>query len=372
LAIIFIHMSSLQPNSILIVKTSAIGDVIQTFPALEYLRLKFPEARIDWVTEKGIVPLLQAHPQVNNVFAIHTKAWKAAPLSLETRVEIKAFAAKLRSTTYDLLFDCQGNTKSAFVTGLAKARVKVGFDWKCVREKSNLLVTNKRISVPMNLNIRLKYLGLVQGYFNDPSEFAVRGVRLLINNEEEQRLAQICQNLSRQPRLMVCFGSKWTNKRMQTSTLASFLQKIAANSDFSFLFIFGDDEEKRIAKELSAQFNERSVAVGGLSLPLWQALMWEMDGIIAVDSAALHLCGTTQTPSFSLFGPTMASYFKPMEERHGFFQGSCPYGRTFSSHCPILRTCTTGACIRQLEAEHLFRSFKEWSQLQNLPLLKNR
>ena len=49
-------------DSILIVKTSAIGDVVQTFGALEYLRTRFPKARIDWVVEKGAASLLLSHP----------------------------------------------------------------------------------------------------------------------------------------------------------------------------------------------------------------------------------------------------------------------------------------------------------------------
>lgn len=349
--------------SILIVKTSAIGDVIQTFPVLEYLRQRFPAAQIDWVAEKEIVPLLQAHPQVNNVIEIRTRAWRKSPFSSETRTEFKAFNKKLRSTTYDLLFDLQGNTKSAVMTACAKAKVKIGFDWKSVREKSNLLATTKRIHVPAGLNVRLKYLRQVLGYFNDPSEFAVKGVPLLINEEESQRLGQICQDprLVRRPRLMVCFGSKWPNKQMEPATLTYLLQRIAADCDPSFLFIFGNEEEKRIAESLDVHFNERSIPVGDLSLPLWQALMWEMDGVIAVDSAALHLCGTTHTPSFSVFGASSASCYKPMESRHMAVQGSCPYGRTFSSRCPILRTCATGACIRQLPADDLFRSYKEWS-----------
>jgi heptosyltransferase I len=349
--------------SILIIKTSAIGDVIQTFPVLEYLRLRFPDAQIDWVVEQEIAPLLRAHPQVNNVIEVRTRSWKKAPFSSQTLSECRAFNKKLRSTTYDLLFDLQGNTKSAVITSCAKAKAKIGFDWKSVREKSNLLVTNQRISVPTNINVRLKYLKLVQGYFNDDSEFAIQGIPLRISEEESLRLKQICQDprLSKRPRLMVCFGSKWANKRMETATLTYLLQRIAADCDPSFLFIFGNEEEKGIAEGLDAHFNERSIPVGDLSLPLWQALMWEVDGVIAVDSAALHLCGTTQTPSFSVFGPTLPSYFKPMEARHVAVRGNCPYQRTFSSQCPVLRTCPTGACIHQLPVDDLFRSFKEWS-----------
>ncbi len=348
-------------RSILIVKTSAIGDVIQTFPILDYLRQKFPEAQIDWVAEQGIVPLLQAHPQVSNVININTKVWRKSLFSSETRMAFRAFNETLRKSTYDVLFDLQGNTKSALVTACAKAKVKVGFGWNSVREKSNLLVTNRQINVPSDVNVRLKYLSLVQGYFNDISPFAAQATRLKLSHEEQQRQIQLCEDplLARRPRMMVCFGSKWANKRLDTDTLTAFLQRVAGDCDPSFLFIFGDEEEKKIADSLTQLFEGRSLSVGQLSLPLWQALMWEMDGVIAVDSAALHLCGTTQTPSLSVFGPSMASSYKPVEKRHVFVQGSCPYGRTFSSRCPILRTCATGACIRQIPVDELFRVYHE-------------
>jgi heptosyltransferase I len=355
-------MPSINPSdlfSILIIKTSSIGDVIQTFPVLEYLRKKHPHAHIDWVVEQGIAPLLKAHPLLDHVIEVRAKAWRKAPFSSETKTEFSGFVRELRSTTYDVLFDLQGNTKSAVVTGSAKAKVKVGFGWKCVREKSNLLVTNKRMSVPENLNVRLKYLGLVQKYFDDFGEFNAEGVRLQLTQLERERLQQICSES--QPRLMVCFGSKWANKRLDNATLTVLLEKIAKAYAISFLFIFSDDEEQIIAENLAAHFGPRGIAIGNLSLPLWQAMMWEVAGVIAVDSASLHLCGTTQTPSFSIFGPSLASSYKPIEERHTAVQGECPYGRTFPQRCPILRTCPTGACIRQLTADDLFSSFENWA-----------
>jgi heptosyltransferase-1 len=347
-------------SSILVVKSSAIGDVIQAFPVLEYLRKKFPDARIDWVVEEGIAPLLRAHPDVDNVIEIRTKSWRKAPLSKKSRSELKAFVGQLRATSYDLLFDLQGNSKSALVTALAKAKHKVGFDWKSVREVSNLLATTKRFNVPTDINVRLKYLRLVQDYFEDFEEFKAEGVRLKISEEEAARCAHICS--SERPQLMVCFGSKWPNKRLELATLTALLQRIVEESDLSFLFIFGDEEEKRCAEELAARFGERGKTAGHLSLPLWQALMWEVQGVIAVDSAALHLCGTTQTPSFSVFGPTSATFYKPVEDRHAAVQGACPYGKVFSSQCPILRTCATGACIRQLNVDELYGAFKKWEE----------
>jgi heptosyltransferase I len=351
-------MNTSHPHSILIIKTSAIGDVIQTFPVLEYLRQKFPKAHIDWVAEQGIAPLLKAHPLIDRVLEIQTKSWRKTPFSKKTWAEFKDFVKSLRAAEYDLAVDLQGNAKSAVVTASAKAKIKLGFDWRSVREKSNLLATNKRLNVPANLNVRRKYLHLVQSYLNDSQEFKAGGVRLQVTCDERERLQSFC---NQGPQLMICFGSKWANKRLDHSILTALLQRIAKEYAFSFLFIFGDEEEKKIADGLATIFGERGKAVGGLSLPLWQALMWEVNGMIAVDSAALHLCGTTQTPSFSVFGPSWASFYKPIEERHVSVQGTCPYGRTFTSRCPILRTCVTGACIRQLKIEDLFTSFKQWA-----------
>ncbi len=352
--------TTFQPHSVLIIKTSAIGDVIQTFPVLEYLRRKFSKASIHWVVEQGIAPLLKAHPLVDKVLEVQTKSWRKAPFSKKTRTELSSFVKNLRMTEYDLAIDLQGNAKSAVITASARAKVKLGFGWKSVREKTNLLVTNRRINVSPHLNVRLKYLHLVCAYFQETHEFKSEGVRLHMTPMEQERLESLHSN---EPQLMVCFGSKWANKRLDPAILKDLLQRISKEYSFSFLFIFGDEEEKKIAEELAKIFRERGRAIGNLSLPLWQALMWEVDGVIAVDSAALHLCGTTQTPSFSVFGPSLASSYKPIEERHRCVQGSCPYGRTFTSHCPILRTCDTGACIRQLEAEDLFHAFKQWADV---------
>jgi heptosyltransferase-1 len=83
-----------------------------------------------------------------------------------------------------------------------------------------------------------------------------------------------------------------------------------------------------------------------------------MDCVIAMDSAALHLCGTTLTPSFSVFGPSAASIYKPLGSQHTHVQGFCPYKQEFIQRCPLLRTCKTGACIKNLQAEELFQHFR--------------
>jgi heptosyltransferase I len=346
----------------LIVKTSAIGDVIQTMPVVDYLRARYPDCSIDWVVEKGIAPLLLAHPHLERVLFVDTKKWRLAPFSHETRAAFGAFCKELRQVNYDALFDLQGNSKSALITLCAQAKDKVGFSWQSLPEKPNFFVTNRRFSTPEGVNVRARYLALVQSYFGDALPFSDTSVRLTLNDREEERLKALMHKaeLASRPRLMVAFGSKWKNKQLSDETLLELLKQIDAKIQPAFLFIYGSEEEKRCAEWLRSHFSDHSLAVGELTLPLWQGLMFQMEGVLAMDSAALHLCGTTSTPSFSFFGPSAALLYKPLGAQHQFVQGSCPYGKVFVKRCPILRSCETGACLRALPVGQLLEPFLSW------------
>jgi len=82
-----------------------------------------------------------------------------------------------------------------------------------------------------------------------------------------------------------------------------------------------------------------------------------MQLVIAMDSLPLHLAGTTNTKTFSFFGPSSSAKFMPMGEQHHAFQGSCPYGKVIQRRCPIIRTCKTGACLRGISSDTLFDAF---------------
>lgn len=335
------------PSSILIVKTSSLGDIVQSFHVLNDLHRRFPKALIDWAVETSFSPIVAAHPLVR----------KAISLDIKKRANLWSAYKELRRENYDLIFDLQGNCKSGAITLLARGKVKVGYDFRSVREWPNILATNVRFSVSKQKNIRLYYLELIDRYFQKPSSKEMEGIRFNIEPEEKRKISQILAQVPNRLKIMVCPGSKWVNKQMKTDTLTQFLQMIEQQYGASFLLIWGDEGEKILCEGLVKQLKSAFI-VEKLALPTWQNLMNEVDLVIGVDSSALHLCGTSSTPSFSVFGPTSSEVFKPMGQRHFAFQGTCPYGKTFEKQCPILRTCPTGACIRELKAEELFQAFQ--------------
>ena len=221
----------------------------------------------------------------------------------------------------------------------------MGFSLRSVPEKPNVLVTNRRFAVSDEVHIRRRYLDLVQAYFQDTSPFLISEIEF----KEEKGLKMLPEG---RPRVMVAFGSKWKNKQLPEEILVPFLKQIEQKEAPVFYFPCGSEVEKQQAIRMQAQFPGSHI-LEDMSLPYWQAMMKQMDYLITVDSAALHLCATTATPCFSIFGPSKAAVYKPEKENHHAVQGSCPYGKTFSMRCPILRSCSTGACMASLKPDEL-------------------
>lgn len=330
-------------KKILIVKTSALGDIVHIFPSIRFIKEQFPEASIDWVVEKKNATLVTSNPYVNRSIEIDTKSWRKN-LSFIT---IKAFLKELRKEHYDLVIDFQGNLKSGLITGLSKGSLKVGFGWNSVSEKPNLLFTHRHAAIKPGLNAREEYLALTEEALGITAKSFPEGTLLNLNNEDLEKLSLFQKPLKQ---IMVCPGSLWPNKKASQSDLTAFLKKIP---DSKFWILYGSEQEKLEAEALSFTL-ENSQPLGGLSFPLLQHIMKEMSLVIAMDSFPLHLAAEAGVPTFSIFGASSSIKFKPLG--HPAFQGECPYGQTFIRRCPKLRTCKTGACIHNLPENALYQA----------------
>ncbi|MBE7365955.1 lipopolysaccharide heptosyltransferase I [Ramlibacter pallidus] len=106
--------------NILIVKLSSLGDVVHAMPAVQDLRAALPQARIDWVVERGFAPLAQRCEGVRRVVPCELRKWRKAPLARDTRAEWRAFRSELHREHYDAVIDLQGLMKSALVARMAR------------------------------------------------------------------------------------------------------------------------------------------------------------------------------------------------------------------------------------------------------------
>ncbi len=113
-------------KKILIIKLSAIGDVVQALPALEAIKSTFPASSVTWVVEEAAAGILEGHPQIDTVLVSGRKSWirmLGHPRTFrEGFLKIAAFLRALRATRYDIAIDLQGLFKSGILVGLARCR----------------------------------------------------------------------------------------------------------------------------------------------------------------------------------------------------------------------------------------------------------
>lgn len=322
---------------VLIIKTSALGDIVQTFGAVRFIKELYPNAVIDWVVEKSSLSLIKAHPDIAHIHMLDTKKWRKSWIG--SWREIQALAKQIRRVPYDIAFDFQGNFKSGLVMGLSRAKAKVGFGRKTVAEFPNLFFTNFKVDPKPGNHVRQDYLALVEGWFGQKGELHPTLLKLSV--EETALLKQLTLKKGEGRHILVCPGSHWKNKRMSLDNWCEQLKQVPA----SHIWIIRNGEaEKVFAEELASKIKGAHV-LPELSLPLLQHWMKGMDLVMAVDSVPLHLAGETGVATLSFFGPSSSKKYAPLGKQHHIVQGNCPYRRQFEKRCPILRSCKTGACM---------------------------
>ncbi|MER8747774.1 lipopolysaccharide heptosyltransferase I [Mesorhizobium sp. M1050] len=156
---------------VLIVKTSSMGDVIHTFPAVEDTSLNRPDISFDWCVEEAFAGIVALHPAIDRIHTVAIRRWRKAPFDGGTWREAAALRRTLRECRYDLVIDAQGLLKSALVARQAGAPI-AGFDRSSAREPSATLFYDVAYPVSRNLHAieRTRQLfGLALGYRPDLS-----------------------------------------------------------------------------------------------------------------------------------------------------------------------------------------------------------
>lgn len=122
---------------VLLVKTSSLGDVIHALPAVSDMRAVMPDLQIDWVVEESLVAIPRLHAGVASIIPLALRRWRRSFWQRAVRDEVAAFAARLRTRTYDAVIDAQGLFKSAVIAFAARG-TRYGLDFHSAREPLGL------------------------------------------------------------------------------------------------------------------------------------------------------------------------------------------------------------------------------------------
>ena len=130
-----------------VIKTSSMGDVIHTLPALTDAQRAIPNLSIDWVVEENFAEIPRWHSAVNQIIPIALRRWRKSPFSAQTKNEWKSYRTLLQANQYDAVIDAQGLFKSAFFATRLANGIKHGYDRKSIREPIASFFYDKKYAI---------------------------------------------------------------------------------------------------------------------------------------------------------------------------------------------------------------------------------
>jgi lipopolysaccharide heptosyltransferase I len=352
-------------SRILIIKLSALGDVIHTVPVLHKLRRRYPSARIDWLTSPAMAELLRPHPAISSVMEIARNEW-LLPWRWSSYTSAARVAARLASMQYDLVIDMHGQLRTAFLTLAAKAPVRIGFDrprstvwqasarvlpkearrhaWKGAREGSWIAYTH-HIPVPtLEAHAVDRYLrvGAMLGCDNEPADFS-----LSIAPAPTARIQALLNAQHMGEKLLVIApGTIWETKHWRAEGFAEAARHFMTQG-FSVALI-GSDREVSACEAVASGAPGAVNLAGQTSLPELAALIQRSTICLTNDSGPMHLAVALGRPVVSIFGPTDPIWIGPYRRPDAVLQAklSCS-----PCYLRVLSRCAHDhACMQQVSA----------------------
>lgn len=301
------------PRSIVIVKLSAIGDVIHGIPTAVALRRAFPAARIGWVVEGRSADVLAGHQAIDHLFRL-PRRWLTSPRTvLRLRHQLRWFGA-------DVALDLQGLLKSGVATWLSGAPIRIGHARPTSREHAWLAYTHPVDTtlthvVERNCDL-LSPLGVVATMpaFEMP-HWPVSRLRMQ-HWLQSQRLGL--------PPAIINPGAGWRSKLWPAERFAAVARGLHRRDGIPSVVAWAGDVEKAAAEQIVAESLGAAILAPQTTLQDLGELARLAQVFISSDTGPLHLAAAVGTPCVGLFGPVPGSRNGPYGRQHVFVEPAAP------------------------------------------------
>lgn len=300
---------------IVIVKLSAIGDVVHTLPVLHALRLQLPQAHISWVVEGRAGDLLQDHPALDRLIRL-PRGWLKQPAA------VWKLWQDLQTVQADVAIDVQCLARSAIVAWLSGAAQRIGFDGPDNREMSRWL--HNRLVRPTTTHVidRNLQLLLPLGIEDPPVRFDLPAFP-----SETAAMQRFLREMGLHlPFVVLNPGAGWPSKRWENDRFAAVARYIGGRFQMRSVVVWAGSEEHAWAEQIVAQADGHALLAWPTTLRELTALLRRARLFISADTGPLHIASAVGTPCIGLFGPVSARRNGPYGPQHIALQRVCLKG----------------------------------------------
>lgn len=276
---------------VLIVKTTSMGDVMHTLPALTDAGKAIPGIRFDWVVEKPFAEIPALHPLVDKVISVQIRKWRKNWFKSFKTDAWKTFRKQIKTERYDLIIDAQGLIKSALIARMAKGK-RCGLSWKSAREPLASLFYKEKISVPTGLHAIYR----VRSLFAKALGYTIA----------EQAVDYSIDRMQLSPTetgdIVFLHGTTWATKHWP-ETYWCALAALLTEKGFNIKLPWGNAAEKTRAERI-ATVSKNIAVLPKLNLMGIAKILAGAKAVVAVDTGLGHLSAALGVPTVSLYGPT--------------------------------------------------------------------
>ena len=279
---------------ILVVRLSALGDIVHTLPAVAALRRRFPDAEIDWLVDARFRELVDLVSVVDNTYTLSRSgvwAWS----------DIWRTARLLRRRQYDITIDAQGLLKSAIAARLSGAGRVIGFDEVDLREPAARWFYTESVRVAGATHVVGKNLALVEPLVGEPDswEFPIDTRPSDVFTRTRNELGLDAGN----DFVLLHPGTAWPSKCWDPIRYGALAKRLWADHQMKSAVIWGPGDESRAHAVGKASDGTATVTpatgIGDLVAHARAAAV-----VVAGDTGPLHLAAAVGTPVVGIYGPS--------------------------------------------------------------------
>ena len=359
-------LSSQNFSRILLIKPSALGDVVHTIPVLPKLRARFPTAQIDWLITPDNAGLVRHHPDLSGVVLFDRQRFAHLGRNWTATTEPLRLLRQLWQARYDLVIDLHGQMRSALITLATGAPVRVGFDrpirstrlasghhalrnfpkhgWTGAREGSWIAYSHHIPISTLDVHAVDRYLWLtpILGLDDSPIDS-----RIYLSAEIEAAAQQFLEQYALQQFGALVPGTIWETKHWYPERFAEVGQWLKKQG-FDVV-VLGSKRDRRRCDQIT-QLCGGAIDFSGQTTPAELAAILKRAAVcVTNDSGAMHLAVALDRPVVSVFGPTNPVHIGPYDRPQAVVRADLP-----CSPCNFRRLsqCSHGhACMAEVSAK---------------------